>query len=132
VDVPRPSAWFEGYLQAFAACGRGESDDLRALLRFYGVPLFLTTDQGAVALTTEDDVLDAVRRQVDGLRAAAYDRTETLRLDVVDINTTTALLTADLSRRRADGTEIGRLRATYLSTVGPAGRRISALAVHSG
>ena len=132
MDVGHPSAWFEGYLEAYAACGRGESDDLRALLGYYAVPLLLTTDQAAVALTTEDDVLAAVRRQVDGLRASGYDHSETLDLDVVEVNATTMLHTADFSRQRADGTEIGRLRVTYLVTVGPKGRRISALAVHSG
>ncbi len=132
MDAARPSAWFEGYLEAFAACGRGDSDELRALLQYYGVPLLLTTDQAAVTLTTEDDVLDAIGRQVEGLRAAAYDRSKTLAFDELEINATTTLVTADVSRRRADGTEIGRLRVTYLSTVGPEGRRISALAVHSG
>jgi hypothetical protein len=132
VDAGHLSAWFEGYLEAYAACGRGESGDLRALLQYYGVPLLLTTDRAALALTTEDDVLDAVGRQVEGLRASAYDRSELLSLDVLEINATTTLHTADVSRRRADGTEIGRVRVTYLITAGPKGRRISALAVHTG
>ena len=131
VDVSHITAWFQGYLDTFAACGRGDSDDLRTLLRYYGVPLLLTTDDAAVACTTEDDVLDVVRRQIDALRASAYDRSETLSSDVVAINATSALQTAEFSRQRADGSEIGRLRATYLITVGPNGRRIFALAVHS-
>jgi hypothetical protein len=40
------------YLAAFAACGRGESDDFRVLLRYYGVPLVLSTDEAALALVT--------------------------------------------------------------------------------
>jgi hypothetical protein len=94
--------------------------------------LLLTTDRAAEALTTEEDVVDAVRRQVEDLRASAYDRSEVLSLDVLEINATTTLHTADFSRRRADATEIGRLRVTYLVTVGQRGRRISALAVHTG
>jgi hypothetical protein len=35
------------------------------------------------------------------------------------------------SRRRKAGSEIGRLRATYLITDGASGRRISALVVHT-
>ena len=124
--------WFDEYLAAFAACGRGESDDLRALLKYYGVPLLLTTDEAAVALTTQDEVVNAVRRQIDGMRAAGYDRSETLDSEIVAMNATSALHTAEYSRRRADGTEIGRLRVTYLLTVSPHGRRISALAVHGG
>ena len=122
--------WFDEYVGAFAACGRGESDDVRGLLRYYGVPLLLTTDEAAVALTTEDDVLNALRRLIEGMRAAGYDRSETLSSDVVTINATSTLLTAEFSRQHADGAEIGRLRATYLMTVGAMGRRISVLAVH--
>jgi hypothetical protein len=129
VDVTRIRTWFSEYLAAFAACGRGESDDVRALLRYYGVPLLLTTDDAAVALTTEGDVVNAVSLQIERLRAAGYDRSETLSADLVAINATTALQTAEFSRLSADGAEIGRLRATYLMTVGPTGLRISALAV---
>jgi hypothetical protein len=59
-------------------------------------------------------------------------RSETLDSEVVAINATSALHTAEFSRRRADGTEIGRLRATYLIIDGSDGRRICALAVHGG
>jgi hypothetical protein len=42
-----------------------------------------------------------------------------------------ALYRALLSRERGYGSEIGRLRVTYLITDGSAGRRISAFLVHS-
>jgi hypothetical protein len=130
VDVAEIRSWFGDYLGAFAACGRGECDDLRTLLQYYGVPLVLTSDEAAVALTTEEEVLNAVRRHVEGMREVGYDRSETLSSEVGGINATSALHTAEFSRRRADGSEIGRLRVTYLITVGANGRRISALAVH--
>jgi hypothetical protein len=131
VDVADTRAWFNEYLLAFAACGRGASDDLGALMDYYGVPLLLTTDAAAVALMTEEDVLNAIGDQIAGLRAAGYDRTETLDSDTTALNATTAFHTAEFSRQRADGSEIGGLRATYLITLGAHGRRISALAVHS-
>ena len=131
VDMGDAGAWFDEYLRAFAACGRGESDDLGMLLHFYGVPLLLTTDAAAVALVTEDEVLNAVGQQITGMRAAGYDRSETLDSDTIVINATSALHTAGFSRQRADGSEIGRLRCTYLITDGPHGRRISALALHA-
>jgi hypothetical protein len=59
VDVAGMRGWFDEYLAAFAARGRGESDDLRLLLQYYGVPLVLTTDEAAIALVTEEEVLDA-------------------------------------------------------------------------
>jgi hypothetical protein len=54
--VADAGAWFNDYLSAFAALGRGELDDPRLLLDYYAVPLLLTTDDAALALTT------AVRR----------------------------------------------------------------------
>ena len=132
MDVADIRVWFDEYLAVFAACGRGESDDLAALLHYYEVPLVLSTDDAAVALTSEEQVLNALAGQVEGMRAAGYDRSETLDSEVVAINATSALHTAEFSRRAADGTEIGRLRTTYLLTDGSGGRRISALAVHGG
>ena len=132
MDLPGLGAWFDEYLRAFAACGRGESDDLRSLLRYYGVPLVLTTDVGAFGLTTDEQVLTGLAQQVDGMRAEGYDRSEMLSSDWAALNASSALHTAGFSRRRADGSEIGRLRVTYLVTDGPQGRRISALAVHGG
>jgi hypothetical protein len=131
VDLADTRAWFNDYLLAFAACGRGASDDLGALIDYYGVPLLLTTDADAVTLMTEADVLDAIGGQIAGLRAAGYHRTETLDSETTVISATTALHAAEFSRQRADGSEIGRLRARYLITLGAHGRRISALAVHS-
>ena len=77
--VADAGAWLDDYLSAFAALGRGELDDPRLLLDYYAVPLLLTTDDAALALTTENDVVDAVRRQIAGLRDAGYDRSETIR-----------------------------------------------------
>jgi hypothetical protein len=123
------SRWFGEYLDAFASCGRGESD-VSSLLAYYGVPLLLTTDDGFFALTSGDQVVAAVQRQIDGMRAAGYARSEILSSDVTVLNSTSALYRGTFSRSRSNGDEIGRLTATYLITVGPAGRRIAALAVH--
>jgi hypothetical protein len=124
------SQWFGEYLNAFAACGRGESETA-SLLAYYGVPLLLTTDDGFFALTSDDQVVAAVQQQVDGMRAAGYGRSEVLHSEVTVLNSTSALYHGTFSRHRSDGGEISRLTATYLVTDGPAGRRISALAVHS-
>jgi hypothetical protein len=101
VDLADMRGWFTEYLLAFAACGRGASDDLGALMDYYGVPLLLTTDADAVALMTEADVLNAIGGQIAGLRAAGYDRTETLDSETTVINATTAFHAAELSRQRA-------------------------------
>ncbi len=121
--------WFDEYLGAFAACGRGESDT-SSLLAYYGVPLLVTTDDGFFALTTDDRVVAMVERQVEGMRAAAYDRTETLDSQLAILNRNSAVYRATFSRRRRDDSEIGRLTATYLITDGQLGLRISVLAVH--
>jgi hypothetical protein len=124
------SRWFDEYLGAFAACGRGEKG-ITALLDYYGVPLLLTTDGGFFALTSDDQVVAAVQPQLDGMRAAGYARSEILDSEVTVVNSTSALYRGAFSYRRSDGGEIRRVSVTYLVTDGAAGRRISALAVHS-
>ena len=130
VDSNGVSQWFAGYLDAFAACGRGESD-ASSLLAYYGVPLLLTTDDGFFALTSDDQVVAAMRQQVDGMRAAGYGRSELLRSEITVLNATSALYQGTYSWRRSDDSEIRRPTLTYLVTDGPAGRRISVLTVHS-
>jgi hypothetical protein len=124
------SRWFDEYLDAFAACGRGERDPA-SLLAYYGVPLLLTSDRGMLALTSDDQVAAAVRPQVEEMRAAGYDRSEVLDREVTVLNATSAIYRGTFSRRRRDGAEISRLTVTYLVTDGAAGHRISALVVHS-
>ena len=124
------SRWFGEYLDAFAACGRGEKDTA-VLLDYYGVPLLLTTDSGFLVLTSDDQVVAAVQQQVDGMRAADYNRSEILGSEVTVLNSASALYRGTFSRHRSDGSEIGRLTATYLVTDGEVGGRISVLAVHS-
>jgi NTF2-like protein (DUF6841) len=128
-DVNELRAWFESYLRAFAARCRGDSDDVRSLLEYYGVPLLLTTDDTAVSLTSEEEVVDSVGQQIGRLRAADYDRTETLDSETTMLNATTAVHRAHFSWLRADGSEIARMRLAYVITHGVSGRRISALVV---
>jgi hypothetical protein len=130
VDTADVDRWFREYLNVFAACGRGESE-AASLLAYYGVPLLLSTDDGFVALTTGDEVVSMAQRQVDGMRAADYDHSDVLDFEISPLNSVSALCRGRFSRRRRDGSEIGRLTATYLVTSAPDRRRISALAVHS-
>lgn len=130
VDSNDVSQWFDEYLAAFAACGRGETG-AASLLAYYGVPLLLTTDDGFFALTSGDQVVAVMQQQVDGMRAVGYGRSEVLRSQVTVLNSTSALYYGAFSWHRIDGGEISRPTLTYLVTDGSAGRRISALAVHS-
>jgi len=130
VDDSDVSRWFGEYLDAFAACGRGERDPA-SLLAYWGVPLLLTTDDGCLALTSDDQVVAAAKQQVEGMRAADYDHSEVLHFEVTVLNATSTLWRGSFSRQRRDGGELSRLTATYLVTDGPVGRRIAALAVHS-
>jgi len=123
--------WFDEYSKSFAARGRGESDDLHAFLEYYAVPLLVTTDDGAQALTTAEEVVGFAGQQVQGMRAASYDHTDTLDSALTTLNTTSVLYRGDFVRRRADDSEIVRFGVTYLITDGSAGLRISALAVQA-
>jgi hypothetical protein len=130
VETDEISAWFNEYLEAFAACGRGERET-DSLLAYYGVPLFITTDTGFFALTSDDQVIAALQPQIDGMLVAAYARSEIVDSEVTVLNATAALYRGTFSRQRSDGSEINRLTATYLVTDGSPGRRISVLAVHT-
>lgn len=130
MDSSEVNRWFGEYLEAYASCGRGESDTA-SLLAYYGVPLLVTTDEGFLTQTSAGEVVAMLQRQIDGMRAAGYARTEILSSEVTVLNTTSALYRGTLSRRRSDGVEISRLTTTYLVTVGAVGRRFSLLAVHS-
>ena len=123
--------WFAAYLTDFGALGRGDTDDAGRLLLHYGVPLLVSTDAGTSALAAEDQVLAMARQQVDGLRAAGYDRSDELDSETTVLNDSCAAHRARFARLRADGTEISRLEVTYLITDRLEGRRISALVVHS-
>jgi hypothetical protein len=125
------SRWFGEYLDAFAACGRGEGN-ATSLLAYYGVPLLLSTDDGFVALTSEDQVVATAKQQIDGMRAANYDHSDVLHSDVTVLNATSAIYRGEFSRVRGDGVEISRLTVSYLVTDGLVGRRISALGDTSG
>ena len=131
LGVDEVRAWFEDYLRVYAACCRGESDDTRQLLEYFGVPLLLTTDATAVALTSEDEVVGAVGQQVDRLRGAGYARTETLDSETTMLNASTALHRAHFAWLRADDSEIARMGLAYVITHGDSGRRISALVVRT-
>jgi hypothetical protein len=130
VDSSDVSRWFGEYLDAFAACGRGERDTA-SLLAYYGVPLLITTDGGFFALTSEAQVVAGVQPQIDGMRAAGYHHSKVLGSEVTVVNSTSALYRGTYSYHTNDGGEISRVSVTYLVTDGAAGRRISVLAVHS-
>ena len=123
-------AWFDEYLTAFAAAGRGELPP-KDVVGFYAAPLLLTTEDVVARLVSSDEVAAWLQTQVDGMRAAGYDRSETLSSEVRVLNSTTALHRAEFSRRRADGGEINAFAVTYVITRGADGLRISALVLHS-
>jgi hypothetical protein len=123
--------WFDEYSKAFAERGRGESDDLHAFLEYYAVPIIVATDDAAQALTTAEEVMGFACQQVEGMRAASYDHTETIDSELTTLNATSVLYRGDFVRQRADDSEITRFGVTYLITDGSAGLRISALAVQA-
>jgi hypothetical protein len=53
VDAAGLSRWFDEYLDTFAACARGDRE-IASLLRYYAVPLIVTSDDGVVVSTTEE------------------------------------------------------------------------------
>ena len=123
--------WFGAYLADFVALGRGDTDDVRGMLVHYGLPAVVSTDAGSTVLIHEEELLGVVRRQIDGMRAAGYARSEQLSAATTVVNGTCALHRAAFARLDASGAEIGRIETTYLITDGQAGRRITGLLVHT-
>jgi hypothetical protein len=128
---PELDDWFAAYLAEFAALGRGDVDDERLILAYYGVPMILSSDAGSVVLAGEGQVLTSVRQQITALRAAGYARTDELLSETTVLNRACALHRGRFARFAKGGGELGRLEATYLIIDGPAGPRISTLVVHS-
>jgi hypothetical protein len=131
MDEHEVKRWFDAYLADFVALGRGDIDDVRRVLDYYGVPLLLSSDAGSMVLLDEAQVLGAAQQQIDGMRSAGYDRSDELGAETTVLNRSCAIHRGRFSRLRADGIEIARLEVTYLITDGTAGRRISAIVLHS-
>jgi len=132
MDEVEVNRWFSSYLAEFGAVGRGDVEDVRRLLQYYGVPLLVGTDAGCPALSDEAQVLTFVQQQVQGMRSAGYDRSDELTAQTTVLNGSCALRRGRFSRLRADGSEIAQITCTYLITESSAGHRISAIVVHSG
>jgi hypothetical protein len=129
VNTSDVSEWFGRYVDAFAACCRGEADTA-SLLAFYGVPLVITSDAGSSVLTSGEQVTAMMQRQVDDMLAADYEHSEILDSEVTVLNAVSALYRGLFSRHRRDGGEFSRFTVTYFITEGTAGRRIAVLAAH--
>jgi len=130
VDATDVELWFASYLDTFVALGRGDRDDVEALLRFYDVPMLLSAPGGTAWLRDADHVVGVMRAQVEGLRHAGFDRTEVADAETVVLNEGCARHEARFVRRTADGAEIAAFTASYLVADGPEGPRIAVLAVH--
>ena len=129
MDQADVKKWFDGYVAAFVAIGRGEADE-RRVLDYYAVPFVLSMDDGALHLTDEEQLLAAMGRQFDSMRAAGFDRSDELASETRVLNRTSAIHRGRFARYSTDGAEINRFDSTYLITDGPAGRRIAALIIH--
>jgi hypothetical protein len=129
IDADAVNRWFDEFFETFSACNRGDRD-MAELLRCYGVPLILTSDDGAIALMTDDEAAAVMQSQADGLRAMDYHHTDVLHSEVTVLNSASALYRASLSRRDHNGGEIGCPTVTYLVTDDVAGLRIALLAAH--
>jgi hypothetical protein len=120
VDTGGLSQWFDQHLAPFAAYARGDRE-IAALLRHYGVPVILTSDDGVIGLTSDDQIAAVIQGQLDGLRATGYHHTEVLNSTVTVLNSTSAHYRGTLSRRDGHGAELACPTVTYLVTDGPVG-----------
>lgn len=131
MDAKTVSGFLNEYLEAFAECVLGEQEIVK-LLAFYGVPLLITSDDGVIALTTDNEVATVIQGQVDGLRALRYRGTRVLQSEVIGLNATSAIYRASLSRFDDKSDEIDGPTITYVVTSTDDDLRISMVAAHGG
>jgi len=131
MDKSEVARWFAGYLENFAALGRGEVEDVGRILAHYSVPLIVSTDDESVILTDEAQVKAAHKQQFEVLQADGYARSEVLSAESTILNKSCAVHHARFARIRADGSEISRIESTYLIVDGPSGPRISMKVRHT-
>ncbi|MGK2869004.1 MAG: DUF6841 family protein [Mycobacterium sp.] len=129
LDSAAVGRWFDDYLEIFAAAVRGERP-ISALLNCYAVPLTLTTDEGAVTLSTHDQLAAVIQGQVDGLRAQRYHHTTLSSAEVSVLNGSSALYRGAFARHDIDGAVLGHVAVTYLLIDGPDAVQIAVLASH--
>ena len=111
VDSNEVTRWFGEYLDAL----RRVAEARVTLVRCFSTTAFRCCSPTATrfgALTSDDQVVAAVHPQVEGMRAAAYARTEITDSEITVLNSASALYRGTLSRQRSDGSEISRLTAT--------------------
>jgi hypothetical protein len=119
--------WFDTYLDTFSACVRGEVE-MGQLLRYYSVPMIVTTDHGLTTLMTDDEAAAVMQSLVDGLRANGYHHTDVLQSEIRVLNGFSAMYRGTMSRRTADGAEIDCPTIAYVITADVGGPRIALLA----
>jgi hypothetical protein len=129
VDSDGLRRWFDEYLDTFAACARGDRE-IASLLAFYGMPFVITSDEGVVAITSDDQLAAVMQGQLDGMRANGYHHSDVLHSDVTVLNSASGLYRGTFSRRDRNGREIANVTVTYVATDGADGLRISLLAAH--
>ncbi|MDD7940738.1 hypothetical protein PHK61_20140 [Actinomycetospora lutea] len=129
MDTLDVTAWFDAYLDLFVALGRGDRDDVEAILEFYGVPMLLSAPGASGWLHDTEQVIGVVRGQVEGLRHVGFDRTVVEDASTVLLNDSCARHEGRFLRLAADATVVADFRASYLIADGPAGPRIAALVV---
>lgn len=131
MDAADVELWFASYLDLFVALGRGDRDDVEAILDFYGVPMLLGAPGATGWLQHADQVVGVVRAQVEGLRHAGFDHTDVEDAQVVVLNDSCSRYEGRFVRRAADGSVIAEFGASYLIADGPEGPRLAALVVQA-
>lgn len=129
LDTGSVQRWFDDYLEVFATAVRGERP-VSALLDCYAIPLILTTDEGAITLSTQDQRAAVIQGEVDGLRAQRYHHSTQSHVEVTVLNESSALYRGSFVRHDDDGAELGRFAVTYLLVDGTDTARIAVLASH--
>jgi hypothetical protein len=97
----------------------GFAGDVSATARFYALPMIFVGPDGVKVIATRKEAVAFVEDILERLRPAGFSRSTVERCFVRLLKPSIALCCVDGTRRRADGSPIERIAATYVLTAHP-------------
>jgi hypothetical protein len=101
-----------------------------AMLPYYLLPCLVIGARGSVALNTFAEALEFLQRSMLALTASGYVRSDIAGTQVQKLGTGLVLLSARITRYRADDSVLARVEGRYLFHGTEAGWKIAVAAMH--
>lgn len=110
-------------------CVAAASGSAAAMLPYYLLPCLVIGARGSVALNTFAEALEFLQRSMLALTASGYARSDIANMKVQRLGTGLALLSAQITRYRADDSVLASVEGRYLFHGTEAGWKIAVAAM---